>query len=73
VEPSSIKAIEPEIANEAMSFFFDAAQRQIVEEALSLVELDQEEKTRARRRAAGLAEIAGWFVANRTPMPGFGG
>jgi hypothetical protein len=68
VEPSSIKAIELEIANEAMSFFFDTAQRQIVEEALSLVELDQEEKSRARRRAAALAEIAGWFVANRTFM-----
>jgi hypothetical protein len=63
-----INTRELELGVESMSFFFDAAQRQIVEEALSLAEPDQQEETRAGRRAAGLAEIAGWFVTNRTSM-----
>jgi ParB/RepB/Spo0J family partition protein len=64
--PSAPAKIDAAAFANPMVFFLDDKQQQIVDEALSLVEADQPGKTKAGRRAAALAEIAGWFVCSRT-------
>lgn len=64
--PSAPAKIDPASFANPVIFFLNDKQQQIVTEALALVEDDQNEKTVAGRRASALAEIAGWFVCNRT-------
>jgi len=46
----------------AMVFFVNNKQKQIIEDALSLVEEPKVKTTKAARRAAALAQIAGHFL-----------
>jgi hypothetical protein len=45
-----------------MIFFVNDAQGEVIEKALSSVQVTGEEKTKAARRAAGLARIAGEYL-----------